>query len=104
MSKKKVDPASRPDDDNPEWTRQEIRDARPALDAVAEVFGTKAADTIRRRGRPAKPDRKVNQTLRLDPDVLAAYRHLGSGWQTRINEVLREHMPKQAAGPQRHPD
>ena len=104
MSKKKDDPASRTDDDNPEWARQEIRDARPALDVVAEVFGVKAADTIRRRGRPEKPDRKVNQTLRLDPDVLEAYRHLGSGWQTHINEVLRKHMPKRAAGTQRHPE
>ncbi len=95
MSKKKDDAASRPDDDNPEWTREEIRHARPALDVVADVFGPKAAEAFRRgRGRPAKPARKVNQTLRLDPDVLAAYRHQGSGWQTRINEVLREHMPK----------
>jgi uncharacterized protein (DUF4415 family) len=89
MSKKKVDPASLLDNDNPEWTRSEIRDARPALDVVADVFGAKAADTIRRRGRPEKPDRKVNQTLRLDPDV---------------NEVLRAHMPKPAPRTQRHTD
>jgi len=28
--------------------------------------------------------------------VLDAYRHEGSGWQARINEVLREHMPKRS--------
>jgi uncharacterized protein (DUF4415 family) len=27
--------------------------------------------------------------LRLDPDVLAALRATGDGWQTRINEMLR---------------
>jgi uncharacterized protein (DUF4415 family) len=36
---------------------------------------------------------KVNQPIRIDPDMLAAYRRQGKGWQTRINEVLREHMP-----------
>ena len=48
----------------------------------------------RSRGRPPKADRKVNQTLRLDPDVLEAFRQEGSGWQTRINEVLRQNMPR----------
>jgi uncharacterized protein (DUF4415 family) len=47
----------------------------------------------RGRGRPAKADRKVNQTLRLDADVLEAYRREGRGWQSRINRVLRAHMP-----------
>jgi len=87
--------AARPDEDNPEWTREEIRQARPALEVVTEVFGPQMAEAIRRgRGRPAKSDRKVNQTLRLDPDVLEAYRSEGTGWQTRINQVLRENMPR----------
>ncbi len=95
MSKKQDDAASRPDEDNPEWTREEIRTARPALDAIAEIFSAPAAEMIRRRGgRPAKADRKVNQTLRLDPDVLDAYRQQGPGWQTQMNEVLRQHMPQ----------
>ena len=47
----------------------------------------------RGRGRPPKEDRKVNQTLRIDVDVLEAYRQQGRGWQTRINEVLRLNMP-----------
>lgn len=94
MDKQADDWASRPDEDNPEWTPEEFRTARPALELVAEAFGPEAAAALRRgRGRPEKPDRKVNQTLRLDPDVLEAYRHLGRGWQTRINEVLRAHMP-----------
>jgi uncharacterized protein (DUF4415 family) len=40
-------------------------------------------------GRPPKPDRKVAIKLRLDPDILAALRTTGAGWQTRINEILR---------------
>jgi uncharacterized protein (DUF4415 family) len=95
MVKKEVSPVPRPDDENPEWTRNEIRDARPALDVISEVFGVHAADSIKRgRGRPPKSDKKINQTLRLDADVLQAYRQQGQGWQTRINQVLREHMPQ----------
>ena len=95
MRKRRDDPASRPDDENPEWTREEIRQARPALGVIEEVFGAKAAAGIRqRRGRPPKPQRKVNQTLRLDPDVLEAFRQEGSRWQARINEILRKNMPE----------
>jgi uncharacterized protein (DUF4415 family) len=95
MKNRKDDPASRPDEDNPEWTRADMEKARPALDVVAEVFGEHASAELRRgRGRPPKDDRKVNQTLRIDADVLEAYRQEGKGWQTHINEVLRRHMPQ----------
>jgi len=95
MSKQQDDAASRPDADNPEWTRKEVSTARPALLVIAETFGAQAAEALRRGpGRPAKPHRKVNQTLRLDPDVLAAYRQQGPGWQAQMNEVLRRHMPR----------
>ncbi len=71
MEKKEIDRASPPDEENPEWTPADFRTARPALKMVADAFGPLAADALRRgRGRPEKPDRKVNQTLRLDPDVL----------------------------------
>jgi uncharacterized protein (DUF4415 family) len=46
----------------------------------------------RRRGRPAGSVAAVSKEpvkLRLDPDVLAALRATGEGWQTRINEMLR---------------
>jgi uncharacterized protein (DUF4415 family) len=39
-----------------------------------------------------RPLPKINQTLRLDADVIDAYRRQGRGWQTRINAVLRAHM------------
>ncbi len=95
MNSSKANPASQPDDENPEWTAQEIQQARPAADVLEAVFGPGTSKIVLRgRGRPNKPDRKVNQTLRLDPDVLRAYRQQGSGWQARINQVLREHMPQ----------
>jgi uncharacterized protein (DUF4415 family) len=73
----------------------DLKKARPALEVVAEVFGEHASAELRRgRGRPPKDARKVNQTLRIDADVLEAYRQEGKGWQRRIDEVLRQHMPQ----------
>lgn len=94
MKSKEDEAASRPEDENPEWTEEEMRRARPALDVIAEVFGEKTADEFRRgRGRPRKEDKKVLTTLRIDPDVLEAYQREGKEWRLRINQVLREHMP-----------
>ena len=44
-----------------------------------------------KRGRPPKSpeERKEQIALRLDADVLKWYRALGSGWQTRMNAVLK---------------
>ena len=43
-----------------------------------------------KRGRPPLEHPKEAVKLRLDPDVLAAYRRTGRGWQTRINADLRK--------------
>lgn len=94
MRKTVIDSAEVPDEDNPEWTRADFRTARPALEVIAEVFGPDASASLARpRGRPSNPDRKVNQTLRLDADVVEAYRQTGPGWQARMNAVLRAHRP-----------
>jgi uncharacterized protein (DUF4415 family) len=42
-----------------------------------------------RRGRPPLANPKQAVKLRLDADVLTAYRKTGAGWQTRINADLR---------------
>jgi uncharacterized protein (DUF4415 family) len=47
----------------------------------------------RRRGRPVgsvKEGCKVQTTIRFDPDVLDALRAVGRGWQTRVNDVMKE--------------
>jgi uncharacterized protein (DUF4415 family) len=86
---------SRPDAENPEVTAEAFAKARPAAEMLPRFIGAKATDELvrRGRGRPAKEVKKVSQNLRLDPDVLQAYKASGSGWQTRINQLLREHMP-----------
>jgi uncharacterized protein (DUF4415 family) len=87
--------ASRPDEENPEWSREDLKRALPASAVLPGLIGEAATRALLRSrgGRPVKADRKISQTLRLDPDVLDAYKQEGDGWQTRINQVLREHMP-----------
>jgi uncharacterized protein (DUF4415 family) len=96
MSNTKKPSPSRPDEDNPEWTPADIAQARPAAEMLAKFAGADGTQELLRRskGRRPKEDRKVNQTLRLDQDVLDAYRQGGRGWQTHMNEVLRQNMPK----------
>ena len=75
-------------DENPVWTEDMHSRARPA----GEVHGTAfAAAMVRRRGRPAlgENERKQSVNLRLSPDVLAALRAGGRGWQTRAERILR---------------
>lgn len=42
-------------------------------------------------GRPKAAQTKEQVTLRLSPDVSAAFRKDGKGWQTRINGALRQY-------------
>ena len=72
------------DDDAPELTDAELAEMRPAR----EVLPAAVYEGLT-RGRPKKPDRKVAIKLRLDPDIVAAFRATGEGWQTRINDALR---------------
>jgi uncharacterized protein (DUF4415 family) len=75
-------------DDNPEWTEEDFRNARPA----SEVHGPEVlAFLIRQPGRPKMDPAKAKQaiSLRLAPDVLDAMRVTGRGWQTRAEAVLR---------------
>jgi uncharacterized protein (DUF4415 family) len=44
----------------------------------------------RGRGRPAKDVTKVLVSIRFDAAVLDAFKATGDGWQTRINDALRE--------------
>jgi uncharacterized protein (DUF4415 family) len=70
------------------WT--DLDDAPLLTDAFFDRAEIRHGDRIIRRGRPPLPNPKQAVKLRLDADVLAAYRETGVGWQTRINEDLRK--------------
>jgi uncharacterized protein (DUF4415 family) len=61
------------------------RDARPYND---EEWA--AAKPIRGRGRPAGSGTKVATNIRLDRDLVEAFKETGDGWQTRLNDALRD--------------
>ena len=58
-----------------------------------------ATGTLTNRGRPPLPEgtRKESVSLRLSPDILHWLRCTGPGWQSRVEQMLRERM--QAATP-----
>ncbi len=53
------------------------------------------AEVGKRRGRPAGSGTKVSTTIRFDAEVLAAFKATGDGWQTRMNDVLKEWLRSQ---------
>ncbi|WP_207003858.1 BrnA antitoxin family protein [Trinickia mobilis] len=49
-----------------------------------------AGELVKRgRGRPAG-SKKAQMNLRIDIDVIEAYKAQGDGWQTRTNDALRD--------------
>ena len=66
--------------------------------AVTVGGGVAATIAARRRTRgPNKRPAKEQVAIRLDPDVVGAFRAGGPGWQTRINAALKEWLAAQPA-------
>lgn len=72
-------------------------DARITAAAVSDVdccpYSDAEWESVRSRlyfGNPLKRVKKEPVTMRLDSDVLAFLRGTGRGWQSRINQILRE--------------
>ncbi|MDP4023441.1 BrnA antitoxin family protein [Methylobacterium sp. NEAU 140] len=71
--------------DTPELTDAEIAELRPGPEGLPPAL---AAALAHRGGRPRAAVPRVPISLRVDPDVLAAYKAGGPGWQTRMNAAL----------------
>lgn len=84
-SKKTPDPY-RLDEDTAPLTDAEIKRLRPA----AEVLAEQGAAFPRKPGRPRSASPKQQVTLRLDSEIVAHFKSGGTGWQTRINETLKQ--------------
>jgi uncharacterized protein (DUF4415 family) len=89
MSKRKINDRT---DDNPPWGEAEFSRAQPAEEVLPELFSkSTVAKMIRPRGRPKSPNAKTALKLRIDPDIVNAYKAQGDGWQTRMNDALRDY-------------
>ncbi|HEX3130410.1 MAG TPA: BrnA antitoxin family protein [Thermoanaerobaculia bacterium] len=46
------------------------------------------------RGRPKSESRKLLLSVRYSPEVVAYFKSTGEGWQTRMDDVLREYVAR----------
>ena len=72
-------------------------DSDTAPDLSGDGWPEKFAKVTVRRGRPPVARPKVSTTIRLSPDVLNHFKAGGRGWQTRIDQALREWIGKHDA-------
>ena len=49
------------------------------------------------RGRPKSDTRKVLLSVRYSPEVVEYFRATGAGWQTRMDDALKEWLREHAA-------
>ena len=76
--------------------RDSGRDDAP--DLSRDGWPEKFAKAPVRRGRPPSDRPKVSTTIRLSRDVIDHFKAGGRGWQTRIDEALRDWIVGRGAG------
>jgi len=64
---------------------------------VEPASGALALRQAIKRGRPLSTNHKLSVTVRYDADVISAFKATGKGWQTRMNDALREWLDKHPA-------
>jgi uncharacterized protein (DUF4415 family) len=75
-----------------ELTADDLKRFKPAR----EVLPISLQKTLKIRGAQKSPT-KVSTTIRLSPDVLAAFKSEGNGWQTRIDTALKDWLRTHSA-------
>lgn len=75
-----------------ELTAEDMRLFRPASEVLPPdlLAGLVALKKQRGERGPQKSPTKVPTTIRFDADVLAALKASGKGWQTRVNEAVKD--------------
>jgi uncharacterized protein (DUF4415 family) len=65
-------------------------DAPELSDAFFERADEYQGNILIPRGCPKTERPKQALTVRYDPEVIAAFKSTGKGWQTRMNEALKD--------------
>lgn len=76
--------------------REEAAGIEPAADEDSPDAAIVMREVVARRraGRPVGSGSKEQVSIRFDRDVLAAFRSTGPGWQTRMNNALKDWLKK----------
>ncbi|MDI1246521.1 MAG: BrnA antitoxin family protein [Rhodoferax sp.] len=77
-----------------ELTAEDFKHFKPAR----EVLGAELYAMLTKQRGPQKAALKVPTTIRFDADVLAAVKATGKGWQTRVNDAMREWVRSHPVG------
>lgn len=84
--------------DRHESTEEDLAQAKPFAEALPELHAALMTDIARRKGgRPKAAVTKQTIALRVDPDVLAAFKATGPGWQTRMHDALKDWLARHRA-------
>ena len=82
------------DDDGQVWTEENSARSKPFSKLPKSLQAKLAA---RKPRGPQKSPTKVSTTIRLSSEVIESFRSTGTGWQTRINSVLKDWLKKHPA-------
>lgn len=77
-----------------ELTRDDFKHFKTADEVLPEELVT----VLSKRGRPVSEAPKQAVNIRLSPDVLTTFKATGRGWQTRIDNALREWLKEHRPG------
>jgi uncharacterized protein (DUF4415 family) len=82
-----------------ELTATDLRHFKPAAEVLPPELYAGLLKMNRRAGvrGPQKAPTKQATTIRFDADVLAALKASGKGWQTRVNDAMREWLRTNSA-------
>ena len=82
---------TRPDHISQEdWDAVDYPDLDDALLAVMKPVAAEHPGIPPRMSCPQSETRKTSVSVRLDEAVVASFRATGQGWQSRINDALRD--------------
>ena len=74
-----------------ELSAEDFKHFRPASEVLPPALYAELVAIKATRGAQKSPLKQVT-SMRLDQDILAAFKATGRGWQTRLNDLLRKHL------------
>lgn len=95
MSRKSREPLTDAEGEVRELTAEDFAEMRPASEFLPAEFFEAMRRHRAARGPQKAPTKKL-VSIRLDQDVIERAKADGPGWQTRINEILRQALMKKA--------